>query len=82
MICGKDEWNKAKLSNRYSLKWREFLKNLDLLQKNGDAKVNVRFLLDFAGYKEAEERLIEAGVEVTPIETASHYREAIVSSGV
>ncbi len=63
-LCGK-EWNAVSLTHAKSLKWKEFLNILNLIDKQGKVKVNVRFLLDFAGYKE------EGG----EIETASHMRE-------
>ena len=54
LICG-DEWNVKQLTHKTSKKWKEFLKMLDLIDKNGNQKVNVNYLLDFAGYKEAEQ---------------------------
>ncbi len=68
LICG-DEWNRPKLTDKLSAKWKAFLLNIDCKIRNAD------ILLDFAGYKEQEEKLIEQGVEVVPITTASHYRE-------
>ena len=52
------------------------MQSISCIDKNGEPKRNVSYLLDFAGYKEQEEKLIEAGEDITPIETASHYREA------
>ncbi len=75
IVCG-DEWNSAKLTSTVSQKWLSFLKTVDLIDKRGFAKMNVSYLLDFAGYKEVEEELIKEGVEITPIDTASHFREA------
>ena len=74
IICG-DEWNSRKLSNIISKKWLSFCETLGQIDRSGNQTRNISYLLDFAGYKEAEERLIEAGVDVTPIDTASHYRE-------
>ncbi len=51
LICG-DEWNAKSLSHSKSSKWKDFLNTLNLVNKNGEVKVNVRYLLDFAGYKE------------------------------
>jgi len=74
MICG-DEWNAKKMSKYGEKKWSIFLQSIDLLEKSGKPKRNVNYLLDFAGYKEVEERLIESGEDIEPIQTASHYRE-------
>jgi len=51
LICG-DEWNAKKLSNNISKKWLSFLETIDLVDKVGSQKMNVNYLLDFAGYKE------------------------------
>ena len=76
LICG-DEWNKEikTMSNSLGEKWKSFLHELNLIDKNGIIVRNVRFLLDFAGYKEAESNLIQQGIPVEEITTASHYRE-------
>ena len=68
LICG-DEWNNKQLSHLKSEKWKEFLQTLGCPYRNS------QYLLDFAGYKEAEDNLIAQGIEITPIATASHYRE-------
>jgi len=70
LICG-DEWNAVSLTNENSSKWKEFLKYLDLIQPSGKPKVNVSYLLDFAGYKEIEENF----TDVTPIANAGQFRE-------
>ncbi len=75
LICG-DEWNTKILPQASAAKWKLFLQSISCIDKNGEPKRNVSYLLDFAGYKEQEEKLIEAGEDITPIETASHYREA------
>lgn len=78
IICG-DEWNATRLTKNIVLKWNTFLGQINLLRTTGErigsATDTVHKLLDFAGYKEKEEELIADGVEVTPINTASHYRE-------
>ncbi len=74
LICG-DEWNAPKLTNNISKKWKGFLETLNLLDKKGSQKMNVSYLLDFAGYKEVEAKLIEEGEDIIPIGTASHFRE-------
>ncbi len=68
IICG-DEWSNRNLTYRVSEKWKQFYLSL------GAKLSNVNKLLDFAGYKEQEEQRIEAGENITPIPTASHYRE-------
>lgn len=78
IICG-DYWDKdpskikkengrAEASNRYK-NYQDFLKRIKCTNANSS------YLLDFAGYKEAEEVLIAEGADITPIDTASHYRE-------
>ena len=68
IICG-DEWNKP-LTHQTSKKWKDFLQVLKTSSQQAS------YLLDFAGYKEVEEELIKEGIEITPIDTASHFREA------
>jgi len=69
LICG-DEWNKRNMSGNPRKKWADFLITIQCSSQQSG------LLLDFAGYKEAEQNLIDEGVDVTPIDTASHYREA------
>lgn len=70
LICG-NEWNKPlHKTNPKSKNWSNFLLEVKC------SKQQASYLLDFAGYKEVEEKLIKEGVEVKPIETASHFREA------
>lgn len=70
LICG-DEWNldMPQIGRSLRSKWSDFLSVIGLLTiggtRDGMPKTNVKYLLDFAGYK-------ERGGE---IETASHYRE-------
>ena len=53
-----------KLSNAISQKWLSFCDTLNLLDKNGNQIRNVSYLLDFAGYKEVEEKLIAQGEDI------------------
>ena len=63
LICG-DEWNASRLSASYTKKWQDFCIVINCSQQQAS------YLLDFAGYKEAEANLIAQGVDVTPIATA------------
>ena len=74
LICG-DEWNAKRLTKSREKSWNIFLQAIDSVEADGKPKRNVKYLLDFAGYKEAEQNLIDEGIEVETIDTASHYRE-------
>jgi len=63
IICG-DEWNAKILPQTSAAKWKLFLQSISCIDKNGEPKRNVSYLLDFAGYKEQEEKLIEAGEDI------------------
>jgi hypothetical protein len=64
-----DEWNRQRLTDELTSKWKSFLTQINCPHNTASN------LLDFAGYKEAEANLIQQGILVEEITTASHYRE-------
>ena len=59
-----DEWNRKQQTHENSQKLKSFFVSINCSQQQAS------YLLDFAGYKEAEANLIAQGVDVTPIATA------------